>query len=613
MARDEAARGPTRRTRSSTARARSRSTRPASGSGQRPDVPLLAGPLRRTPGERPARGDVPQRQFARRRGQRRAYSYDESGGTDFAPTPGPRGGSKKGALPRALCSVAFAGLPPAGEPEGAQSIGGRHRTRAEREDAELVRRLCDATGLRAPRRRRRHRDGRRVRMRAGLSGRRARSAERRPSGDVRRRARSPRGVRRGDVRGHRQRGHGARGLGRGFEVFRNVRSEGGTGMGRADAWRYFNKRDGRWYRKWREPGSRKLHQQLGSRWTWERANGPIPPGHEIHHKNRDHADNALDNLECITEAEHDELHQRERRDHVVIDGVEHRRCQACGDYLKLDCFYPRTAGTFSGYCKPCSGKPSRAVERSESRAVQRLHARVPEANRLTASTTSRSRRRPSAIYRLRGVPDGHARRRASSQPGERHRRGARPAPGTITPTLKSVDLATRLAATIKPIPHADGSPLRLLVPFAGSGTEPIGGVRAGWDEILGIEADPHFVAIARARIARWAEVPLSINEKDVARLAKAPPPQQRALRMTRRPRSRRRSALARATSSPARRAAPRRPTRRFRSRRSSASRCRSWRPMRSSSFGASSWMPAEARCAWWRRRGASSPSPNSSG
>ena len=59
-------------------------------------------------------------------------------------------------------------------------------------------------------------------------------------------------------------------------------------MAKSDAWRYYRRSDGRWYRKWREAGSRTIHQQLESRWTWEREHGPIPPGHEIHHRDLDH-------------------------------------------------------------------------------------------------------------------------------------------------------------------------------------------------------------------------------------------------------------------------------------------------------------------------------------
>jgi len=45
---------------------------------------------------------------------------------------------------------------------------------------------------------------------------------------------------------------------------------------------------------------------------------------------------------------------------------------------------------------------------------------------------------------------------------------------------------------------------RLLVPFSGSGSEMIGGVHAGWDEVTGIELSSEYAAIAEARLEHWA-------------------------------------------------------------------------------------------------------------
>lgn len=51
------------------------------------------------------------------------------------------------------------------------------------------------------------------------------------------------------------------------------------------------------------PKGRALHQAV-----WESANGPIPDGYEIHHKDRDPGNNAIENLECLTHAEHRKRH-----------------------------------------------------------------------------------------------------------------------------------------------------------------------------------------------------------------------------------------------------------------------------------------------------------------
>jgi hypothetical protein len=70
------------------------------------------------------------------------------------------------------------------------------------------------------------------------------------------------------------------------------------------------------------------------------------------------------------------------------------------------------------------------------------------------------------------------------------------------PTVKPIDLVRYFARLILPPPHPDGSPRRLLVPFSGSGSEIIGALQAGWDEVVGIERDAEYIAIARARIKR---------------------------------------------------------------------------------------------------------------
>jgi predicted RNA methylase len=44
-----------------------------------------------------------------------------------------------------------------------------------------------------------------------------------------------------------------------------------------------------------------------------------------------------------------------------------------------------------------------------------------------------------------------------------------------------------------------------LVPFSGAGSEAIGAALAGWDEVVGIELDPAYVAIAESRVAHWVE------------------------------------------------------------------------------------------------------------
>lgn len=66
------------------------------------------------------------------------------------------------------------------------------------------------------------------------------------------------------------------------------------------------------------------------------------------------------------------------------------------------------------------------------------------------------------------------------------------------PTVKPLAVCEWLARLILP-PRRD-TPRRLLVPFSGSGSEMIGALLAGWDEVVGIELNPEYVEIAEARI-----------------------------------------------------------------------------------------------------------------
>ena len=72
------------------------------------------------------------------------------------------------------------------------------------------------------------------------------------------------------------------------------------------------------------------------------------------------------------------------------------------------------------------------------------------------------------------------------------------------PTHKPIALARHLASLLLPPPTY--APRRLLVPFAGSGSEMIGALLAGWEEIVGIEKESEYVGLARARLAWWANL-----------------------------------------------------------------------------------------------------------
>lgn len=75
--------------------------------------------------------------------------------------------------------------------------------------------------------------------------------------------------------------------------------------------------------------------------------------------------------------------------------------------------------------------------------------------------------------------------------------------GNDHPCVKSIAFC-RLVATLL-LPPATYAPRRILVPYAGSGSEMIGCLLAGWEEVVGVERSAEYVAIAEARLRYWQE------------------------------------------------------------------------------------------------------------
>lgn len=71
------------------------------------------------------------------------------------------------------------------------------------------------------------------------------------------------------------------------------------------------------------------------------------------------------------------------------------------------------------------------------------------------------------------------------------------------PCLKPIALTRYLSQLTLP-PQRESSPRRLLVPFCGSGSEMIGGLLAGWEQVTGIDKEPGFIEIAAARLEHWS-------------------------------------------------------------------------------------------------------------
>lgn len=73
------------------------------------------------------------------------------------------------------------------------------------------------------------------------------------------------------------------------------------------------------------------------------------------------------------------------------------------------------------------------------------------------------------------------------------------------PTLKPLALTEYLAKLLLVPARDDGQPRRILVPFAGTSSEVIGCLKAGWDEVAGIEMSSDYISIGQARIQHWVE------------------------------------------------------------------------------------------------------------
>lgn len=91
------------------------------------------------------------------------------------------------------------------------------------------------------------------------------------------------------------------------------------------------------------------------------------------------------------------------------------------------------------------------------------------------------------------------------------------------PTVKPISLTKYLATLL--LPPADYAPRRLLVPFAGVGSEMIGAILAGWDEVIGVEKTAEYLPIAQARLAWWSQWP-GWGQSDVDSILAADNPQE---------------------------------------------------------------------------------------
>lgn len=162
---------------------------------------------------------------------------------------------------------------------------------------------------------------------------------------------------------------------------------------------------------------------------------------------------------------------------------------------------------------------STATARNDSGGISRF---------LYVAKASREERERGCDHLPRRTASATVKRKAGSVGIENGRAGAGRTEGArnFGPCVKPVDLTRWLASLIQPPPHKDGSPRRLINLYSGTGSEMIGGILSGWEEVVGVEREPRpgskddFMSILRARVHLAATNPRAFDP-DVKRGPKA--------------------------------------------------------------------------------------------
>ncbi len=91
------------------------------------------------------------------------------------------------------------------------------------------------------------------------------------------------------------------------------------------------KTDGRYFIRYWDDNLKKFCWIYRYQWVWICAHGPIPMGHQIHHKNLNSADDCLENLELMERHKHARLHSEQKSQ--IQRATWKSLCPNCGKYF----------------------------------------------------------------------------------------------------------------------------------------------------------------------------------------------------------------------------------------------------------------------------------------
>lgn len=128
-----------------------------------------------------------------------------------------------------------------------------------------------------------------------------------------------------------------------------------------------------------------------------------------------------------------------------------------------------------------------------------IYEKIEQAERIFYTTKPGNKERNAGLDNL----PNKTRNRVNSGGLENEDRWQPTKAKNIHPTLKPISLTKYLAGLL--LPPDSYAPRRILNPFAGSGSEMIGAILAGWDEVVGIEMTADYIPIAEARLTWWSK------------------------------------------------------------------------------------------------------------